>query len=103
MNVVKHVANLNCPFHNRRFIDLSAAKSHLLGEVTAPDPTHHKVIPAGLDEVIEYSRNRRMIELSEHLGFAFEVLDRFSALTLVGEHLDHLFDRTEPVCKPLVA
>src|ERR1700730_4735625 len=44
-----------------------------------------------------------MIELSQHLGFAFKVFDGFSALTLIGEHLDHLFDRTEPVCKPFVA
>ena len=33
-----------------------------------------------------------MIELSEHFGFALEILDGFSALALIGEHLDHLFD-----------
>src|SRR5436190_14414437 len=102
MYVVEHIANLNGPFAYGSFIGDAATNSHLLREIAAADPSHDKIIPAGLDKVVEYGWNRRVIELSEHFGFAFEVFDGFSALALIGEHFDHLFDRAQLIGQPLV-
>src|SRR4030095_884339 len=93
MYVVKHVADLNRPLADGAFVNDPAANSHLLCEVAAADPAHHQIVPAGLDEVIENGWYGGVIELSQDFRFAFEVLDRLGALALIGEHLDHFFDR----------
>src|SRR6185503_3360119 len=100
---MEDVADLHSPFANDGFVKDAPANPHLLREITAADPAHYKIIASGLDKVVEYGWNRRMIELSKHFGLAFEVLYCLGPLTLVGEHLDHFFYRAEAIGEPFVA
>jgi hypothetical protein len=57
----ENVANLT-PLADGGFVNNAAAKPHLVRRSPPLRSSHHQVVPAGLYEVIEYCRNRRMIE-----------------------------------------
>ena len=102
MQVGEHVAELARDVDDEALGQRTAASRNLLFEVTALDVLHHEIVAILGVEAVGDRGDRGVLELSQGIGFAGEVVVGLDSLLRIDEVIDHLLDRAGTIGQALV-